>query len=669
MTQAASRGRLARTPLVLGLLALALAPSADGAAAAGARVKEVIGVRTSQTAVRLVYSSSWSGPSELYVADPSGRAPVAQLTFAPASAPSTYASGCYGPGIPQACGAEDPVPSPDGRNVLYLSSGGLWVVRADGSSPRLIWPGAAGDRFGLNGVEWSPDSSRVALADSKGWYVVRADASGARTVGRAPTNCSGDTVWSPDSRRVSWSCGACVEASWSCGVLRARSPDGAWTVRTYGQSFVATGADGTVWNVAGSSPVWAPRGHLLAYASAGGIFTFDVRTGAKRRLTGDLGFGLVWSPDGSRLAYVNSDGTPTPNASATSTGDLRTVSLSGTVRTVVAANGTYGGPILSLAWMRAPAALRYRRPAPTDGLYTRWRVNGLVADGGRVAYATCAGLSIWDTATGAVTDVRRLDDRPLCDPRSRYLDFESLALAGDRVAYSIGWGGNLASWELASAQLMSGATAQSILLDRGSCFVCPIPVPQVAGAGGLLVFDSEQVDSSAANWQLRRVESTACPCTPLGDYQLQPRAYVFIDDVDTDRIVIDRPDYLRILDGDGNTLLALPVHTFEAALTGNDLIVHLGSELRDYDATSGALKHTYEPPGLPTRTGRPGALQDAAHGLVAYIIGDQVHLLRLADGADTTLAPATLARFDDTGLVYADQARIHLIPYDRLPLR
>jgi hypothetical protein len=46
-----------------------------------------------------------------------------------------------------------------------------------------------------------------------------------------------------------------------------------------------------------------------------------------------------------------------------------------------------------------------------------------------------------------------------------------------------------------------------------------------------------------------------------------------------------------------------------------------------------------------------------------------VHLLRLADGADRLVGPGTLARFMDAGLVYADGARIHLIPYDGLPLR
>jgi hypothetical protein len=49
-----------------------------------------------------------------------------------------------------------------------------------------------------------------------------------------------------------------------------------------------------------------------------------------------------------------------------------------------------------------------------------------------------------------------------------------------------------------------------------------------------------------------------------------------------------------------------------------------------------------------------------------YVLDDQVHLLRLADGRDTTIGPGTYARFMNAGLVYADGARIHLVPYEQL---
>ena len=47
---------------------------------------------------------------------------------------------------------------------------------------------------------------------------------------------------------------------------------------------------------------------------------------------------------------------------------------------------------------------------------------------------------------------------------------------------------------------------------------------------------------------------------------------------------------------------------------------------------------------------------------------DEVHLLRLADGADAPVEPGAHARFMDMGLVYADGSRVQLVPYAALPL-
>ena len=64
----------------------------------------------------------------------------------------------------------------------------------------------------------------------------------------------------------------------------------------------------------------------------------------------------------------------------------------------------------------------------------------------------------------------------------------------------------------------------------------------------------------------------------------------------------------------------------------------------------------------------PLTLGGLSRGLAAYVADGQVHVLRLADGADRVVGPGTLARFMDAGLVYADGARVRLVPFDRLPL-
>jgi hypothetical protein len=76
----------------------------------------------------------------------------------------------------------------------------------------------------------------------------------------------------------------------------------------------------------------------------------------------------------------------------------------------------------------------------------------------------------------------------------------------------------------------------------------------------------------------------------------------------------------------------------------------------------------YGDPSCP-QAAAPLTLGGLSHGLAAYVVDREVHVLRIADGADRVVAPGTLARFMDAGLVYADGARVRFVPYERLPLR
>jgi hypothetical protein len=102
-------------------------------------------------------------------------------------------------------------------------------------------------------------------------------------------------------------------------------------------------------------------------------------------------------------------------------------------------------------------------------------------------------------------------------------------------------------------------------------------------------------------------------------------------------------------------------------------------QLRDYDATTGALTHAWPLPDVPSGGPCVGPfpspcasiqleLDDASRGLATYVLDGQVHVLRLADGADKSVGRGTLARFMDAGLVYADGADLHLVPFAQLPL-
>ena len=89
-----------------------------------------------------------------------------------------------------------PAWSPDGRRIAfingsYVSSGGLWVMNADGSDARHIGPGEL--------PAWSPDSSEIAFVISRSIDVSNADGSGRRTRVAGPATFPD---WTPDGRLI-----------------------------------------------------------------------------------------------------------------------------------------------------------------------------------------------------------------------------------------------------------------------------------------------------------------------------------------------------------------------------------------------------------------------------------------------------------------------------------
>jgi hypothetical protein len=140
-----------------------------------------------------------------------------------------------------------------------------------------------------------------------------------------------------------------------------------------------------------------------------------------------------------------------------------------------------------------------------------------------------------------------------------------------------------------------------------------------------------------------------------------------LDDVDAGRVVVSGAGSLQVLDSGGTPLQDLPLDASEAALSGDDLVVHMEGELRDYSASTGSLLHTWTL--TPAPQAHPSVLQDVAHGLAAYIVNGELHLRRLSDGSDAVVGPGDLARFAAIGLVDAVGARVQLIPYSKLPLQ
>jgi hypothetical protein len=336
----------------------------------------------------------------------------------------------------------------------------------------------------------------------------------------------------------------------------------------------------------------------------------------------------------------------------------------------------FGGLIRSVAWVRPPAAVRYRpgarrsvAVASPDGLVAPSGVERLVADGARVVYTVCGHAFVWTPALRLVEQAETTTSlSPQCASASyRPLwAMNTLALAGDRVAHGLIGGGNTTFWRLQATTLTRrrpGYTLAAGLATTGT------PrhdfVGDLAGSGSLLVFSSRDEEwvggaccrVATVTQRIVRAGASGCPCTTIAS---EPGPFV-PQDVDRARIAAVGDNAVVLLDGDGKRLLTVDVEARAAQLSGRNLVALVGTRLTHFDASTGTELHAWPLAGSPS-------LQDAARGLVAYVIDAQVHLLRLSDGRDAVVAPGTLARFVDAGLVYADGPRLRLVLFEQLPL-
>jgi WD40 repeat protein len=724
-------------------------------------------------APRIVYSSGWSGSSEIYAVDPSGRLPTAQLTFGPAPA-------CRTGGPP--CGFTDPGPSPDGRHLLLWDLGGLgngglcsvdlFLAAPDGSRRRQITRFSRCEGFSVADREasWASDSGRFAYTGPDGIHVANADGSHDRRIAGSQAG-DGAPRWSRDGRFLTFMRsmkgsngyalmivhgGVKQIASGLGGYGYAWSPSGKWIAYTLGGYPSApptviklVSPDGRLHRQAaqGVNPAWSPDGSMLAFEMYGhdgpqasvvdiargvlrslGKDTYpagwspdgrtiavatrqrntidlvDAKTGAvQTRLRDtfdfnpnyDIGSYLSWSPDGREFAYFTvADGSNNDLHGD----DLRVGTLAGPPKTVVAAAADYGGSG-GWAWTRPPAGTRYRAPVPrsiatvsANQLVAPWPIARLVADGDRVAYLSCGHVFVWTPTSQTVVQAEPFPSMsPACsippDYRANH-DVYGLALAGDRIVYGYLCCNNYKQWTLYERSVAT--PVRSYPLGSGAGYTSDNNIGDAVGSGSLLVFSRWKTKYAngggdagylTTEQTILRAGPTGCGDCPALRTDPGP---LIPDDVDANRISAHGDNAVVVLDANGAQLLSVPVKAVATALSSSDLVVLVPGELRDYDASDGTLMHRWPLPNVPSGSDcrpipwpcdssppapeLPLRLQDAAHGLVTYVLDDQVRLLRLTDGKDVTIAAGTHARFMDAGLVYADGSRLHLVPYDRLPL-
>jgi len=548
--------------------------------------------------------------------------------------------------------------SPDGRRIAYVAgrtpaTAGLVTIGVHGTRPRPVGTARA------TSFDWAPDGKRLVYSNTAGLFTIGVDGRDRRTLLRR---------YLLDPPEVSW------------------SPTGQWIAIDGELGPTPVGAVDPLELLPPALYVIRPDGHGLRKLAAA--------------LTPSGGLGAhPWTPDGRTIIEAAVE-------AGSGWDDVWSVSVpTGTSRRIT--NNQYGPRLWQPEWLPAriapallqttPASLALPNDVVIEGgvLESPHSIESIAADGSLAAIAegpfklgsTAAFepgcLDLWDSRAGSIA---RVDPGRSCVPPSptnccglSASGFIGPAVAGTWVAWTSFW--HFAGLDL--FDVLAGTAPLNVTPSVCSATPdCVEPVADLVGQGDLIVFDTWTEScptpsfptacalapkTQGALWRLdggtaTRIATSSGGLTPLA--------------VDADRILVDRGDgTLDLLRPDGSSIRTFtyqPNDFVGATLQGNDLVVQRRAAIDDVDATTGTVLHTHQ-----LQIG--AVLQGAQNGIVAYLAGDEVHLLRLSDGADAAFAPAghdPHAALTTAGLFYAYTTddpdypgRVVFVPSDRLPLR
>jgi TolB protein len=558
---------------------------------------------------------------------------------------------------------EDPIPSPDGR-TLFIPDRRPHLVRADGSGGRRIAVGrfatvdawspdgkrlaytppqeggiwtfdvSSGHRVRISFGEydsspaWSPDGKRIAFAGEDGVFV--SDADGRDTRRLTSLQAAGTPVWSPDAKTI-----AVPDSSPSSRLLLLPARGGK-------PRRVIRGAQ---------DAAWAPDGGSLAFtARRGGHWDLFVARGDgshPRRLTfGASGADAAdprWTPAGDRVVFQRF-GAHAPGELELS--EIWSVEPDGSGLREVTRAYPAGGNNYPLGWVRG--TLRHE-PSPKPWadrrtLFVPYPAGALSAEGRRVAVAPLVPYSgdapllpsgpilVWrpggrsiaaHVAAGCTfpSDVTLAGPRLAFDCDSSGADTISQSVrvftGGARPPVEVFYGGNGAHGEINSGTMLRA----------------------LAGDSSLVAFTSEtfewtQTDTVLVAKRLWRIDGVRRRRLLAGRGLGDPV------DVDRGRIALQGGRAgAAVVDGNGRRLDRLRVPELRSppfqwvqrrlVLTGSQAAVLAGRRLHVYELRSGRRVASW-PLARP-----PQELAGAAAGLVAFVHGRFVHVVRLRDGHAT----------------------------------
>jgi WD40-like Beta Propeller Repeat len=498
---------------------------------------------------------------------------------------------------------EQPALSPNGRLAVFwrLSARGLWLARTDRrGAPR---------RLALSGVQpdWAPDGKSLVLTDTASIFVQ--PLRGGRRVVTRGTDLAAPK-WSPDGR-------------WIAYVSQTkRAQKGLWIVRPDGRGRRHVAREAT------STFAWSPDGRTLAYSRANGVGLVGVAGGRSRAL--GLGFAAqvtAWSPDGRLLALVGHMGDD-PDQIWTVRPDGR-----GLRRLTSAGRNT------ALGWTALAPRLPQARPVPpaeriagARAVATRTPIGELSADGSRVAFvpnasfADCDHVVVWMPTTRKLVRLAARLPAPCADLGTVSYTIYDLELAGTRAAWAdIEGCGNSCDVALNTATLARPLSA--MVTDAGGGGGAgggDFFDFHLHGHGGLLVFDGGYQEP-----ELERIGNGHETTLRRGAHA------AFVESVSAGRIAIHEADAVTVLDAHGSVVHVFPFGRGEVRavrLDGDRLVITRGDVLEVYDVATGAAELQ-----RPLPTGYE--LTDVDGGIAVLQRGNEILLLRLADGRSFTLAP------------------------------
>jgi hypothetical protein len=204
----------------------------------------------------------------------------------------TVAGVCLGT-IAVSAAAAAVVSRPANGRIAFVSRGGIYTIRADGSGLSKVAGGDANGDVIYRVVAWSPNGHRLAAVDARNLHVMRADGRGRKVVVRGigwATAGVGQLAWSPRGDEIA------VGRLAPRQIELIRIADGSRRV-------VVAGGAGPSWTPDGSAIVYWRQGHALP-----GSIVYDSvwevrRDGSRDRRIADRAAMPALSPDGKLIAF------------------------------------------------------------------------------------------------------------------------------------------------------------------------------------------------------------------------------------------------------------------------------------------------------------------------------------------------------------------------------